>query len=324
MSTVELCLWLGTLAAGVLGISLIACLLLRGVAGSSWVLLAAIPPGLVLMFLSVVFSERLFTHVATVNVLAKHGLVPLAAFAAAIQLILLQHLRSRKTGRWQGWGWAAFVGWQFLMLMAATSCFYRLALPQSIGVEADGSVELTEAPQIVLLTDRGNRVPVFRVVTDMQVHRDVRRVDAAALGYETALIRQATPDFRANCHGWVFTNGYHLLRGEGVETILRDNSYQLVEQPYAGDIIVYRDALGRIVHTGLVRLVTDDGLVLIESKWGIGGRFIHQPQDQAYSDSYHYYHTSRGSHLLAGIPDDGVNSTASKSHGPAHGPAPAG
>ena len=37
-----------------------------------------------------------------------------------------------------------------------------------------------------------------------------------------------------------------------------------------------RDGAGNAVHTGLVRLAEGD-LMLVESKWGPGGRFLHAP-----------------------------------------------
>jgi hypothetical protein len=71
--------------------------------------------------------------------------------------------------------------------------------------------------------------------------------------------------------------------------ILADNGYRQVKSPQPGDVIVYRDLTRQIVHTGLVRMALEDGLVLVESKWGISGRYIHKPEGQFYSQSYEYY-----------------------------------
>jgi hypothetical protein len=75
--------------------------------------------------------------------------------------------------------------------------------------------------------------------------------------------------------------------------LLEDNGYRVVERPRAGDVIVYRDGVDQIVHTGLVLCAFDDGQVLIESKWGIAGRYLHMAQDQYYSQLFSYYRSDR-------------------------------
>src|SRR5207247_1932023 len=82
-----------------------------------------------------------------------------------------------------------------------------------------------------------------------------------------------------------------------VDTILWENEYDVVERPAAGDVIVYRDGTGHVVHTGIVRFAQDD-LVVVESKWGGRGRYLHQPLDQAYSTSFQYYHSPRPGNLI--------------------------
>jgi len=84
-----------------------------------------------------------------------------------------------------------------------------------------------------------------------------------------------------------------------VEQILRENRYVAVTKPSAGDVIVYRDATGVVQHTGLVKVVGEDGLVLIESKWGELGRYLHAADVRAYmSCSATYYRSERGGHVL--------------------------
>jgi hypothetical protein len=77
--------------------------------------------------------------------------------------------------------------------------------------------------------------------------------------------------------------------------ILEDNGYEVVESPQVGDVVVYRDKTGAIIHTGLVRTL-EDGQVWIESKWGIRNRFIHRPQ--ALPLVIGYYRTSRNPEWL--------------------------
>jgi hypothetical protein len=49
-------------------------------------------------------------------------------------------------------------------------------------------------------------------------------------------------------------------------------------------------------------VAADDDLVLVEGKWGPGGRFIHAPADQIYAQQWTYYHSDRpGGHRLQGL-----------------------
>jgi hypothetical protein len=116
-----------------------------------------------------------------------------------------------------------------------------------------------------------------------------------------------------NCHGWVFAGGRYWIGGKQVQTILDDNGYFPVDCPEAGDIIVYRNRNNDILHTGLVR-VADEWGILIESKWGSRGRYVHTPENQGYSLEYTFYRSARGGHLLSGInssPEQAVSTATS-------------
>ena len=39
--------------------------------------------------------------------------------------------------------------------------------------------------------------------------------------------------------------------------------------------------------------------LMVESKWGLGGRFVHRPEQQPYGTSYCYYRSARQGHALA-------------------------
>jgi hypothetical protein len=110
----------------------------------------------------------------------------------------------------------------------------------------------------------------------------------------------------------VFTGGRFWVRGGQVEQLLKDNGYRSTTTPLPGDLIVYREnATGLVAHTGLVRTVIEEtGKVLIESKLGSLGRFIHSADQHPYDDTAAtYYHTARGGHLLHGL--DGVRRPSS-------------
>jgi hypothetical protein len=61
--------------------------------------------------------------------------------------------------------------------------------------------------------------------------------------------------------------------------------------------VIWRDDNGHPVHTGVVKALGSD-FVLVESKWGFGGRFLHQLEDQGYSKHFDYYRSPRAGHVL--------------------------
>ena len=63
--------------------------------------------------------------------------------------------------------------------------------------------------------------------------------------------------------------------------------------------MIYHDDDGVITHTGLVRGVLDEGTVMVESKWGIGARYLHRPEDQPYSTLFDFYHRPESGHQIA-------------------------
>ncbi len=161
-------------------------------------------------------------------------------------------------------------------------------------------MERKELEQVHVATDRGRLLPVFNLVVP-DTTEEYEQTYLAERHFSWRIIRTGDPDPTYNCHGWVFTAGRFALRSEDVELILEDNQYTRVDRPQPGDVIVYRDDQGRILHTGLVRSVIGNEIVLIESKWGPLGRFLHGPEDQPWGDNYAYYRSPRPGHLLAVI-----------------------
>jgi len=106
---------------------------------------------------------------------------------------------------------------------------------------------------------------------------------------------RAKPSVQSNCHGWVFTQGQHILRGEDVQLILNDNNYTEVSKPQFNDVVVYRSNYGVILHTGVVR-GSLEGAILVESKWGISALCMHVAEEQPYAQNFTYYRTDRPSH----------------------------
>jgi hypothetical protein len=80
--------------------------------------------------------------------------------------------------------------------------------------------------------------------------------------------------------------------------ILTDNEYAEVNRPQEGDVAIYRRD-GDICHCGIVRIVDKHAPVLIESKWGPLGVYLHAPAAQPFGGECRYYRTSRQTHTLA-------------------------
>jgi hypothetical protein len=156
------------------------------------------------------------------------------------------------------------------------------------------------------LTDKNYRVWLSSMPSDLLEGAKLNEGEAAALeGWDLSLhaIRTAGPDPRSNCFGWIFTNGEYWLDSGDIDRILHDNGYMAVESPAPGDLIIYRARDNTILHCGLVRAVESDGLVIIESKLGWIGRFLHAPEFQPNAAYRQYFHTARPDHRIR-IADD--------------------
>jgi hypothetical protein len=167
----------------------------------------------------------------------------------------------------------------------------------------DPAAVLMHQRKYTLYTDRGAPVDVF----DLGGHVALVNDKAAELqmaqskGLGLSLIRTAPPDGASNCHGWVFTGGRYLVDGGDVHRILQDNGYDVVTSPRVGDLAVYRLGAGNVAHTALVRVVTDDGLVLLESKWSSLGCYLHTPEAYCPGSTWTYFRSPRRGHLLRGL-----------------------
>jgi len=147
------------------------------------------------------------------------------------------------------------------------------------------------------LTDLGREIDLFHYDN---LHSP-EALEASLLEMERfthEVIRLEGPNTVCNCHGWVFTGGTHVIQSKDVDTILNDNGYEPVSRAQAGDVVVYRDDSGGALHTGLVRFVGDDGIVLVESKWGPLGVFLHTSETQPYGQQFGFWRSPRQGHRL--------------------------
>ena len=160
-----------------------------------------------------------------------------------------------------------------------------------------GPAARTDAAFPRAVTDLGREIELFQFdVMHAPVVLDELLVESEALTQK--VIRIAGPDAACNCHGWVFTGGRYGVPTDHVDAILADNGYHIVYDVHECDVVVYRDGLGRVRHTGLVRFVGTDGLILVESKWGPLGLYLHTPHEQPYGVLFNYYRSSRSGHEL--------------------------
>jgi hypothetical protein len=193
----------------------------------------------------------------------------------------------------------SLLAWQLIALDRRQEAALRETEARLAALPPPGDLE--PVTHVTALTDAGAPVPLWRVPAGPRVAAEDDYARLGGLSFR--LIQTAPADLGYNCHGWVFTGGKHLLRGRSVEVILRDNRYRAAPRPAEGDLAVFRDGSGQVTHTALVRGLGERGMVLLESKWGAGGRYVHTATHHAYSeDACTYYRSPRGGHLLRLVP----------------------
>jgi hypothetical protein len=169
--------------------------------------------------------------------------------------------------------------------------------PRLVNGFPEGPTTMDEA-----VTDLGHAVPIYHLTAPEHVtpaNSEAEELFLRRAGATGGVVRVAGPDPSFNCHGFVFAGGRGWIHGSEVDGILKDNGYERVREPISGDLIVYRDSTGAVVHTGFVRGVLSGGQVLVESKWSHLGRFIHlasQYHDRLTTSTY--YRSPREGHAL--------------------------
>jgi hypothetical protein len=152
-------------------------------------------------------------------------------------------------------------------------------------------------------TDAGTSIQGYRPVEAAAADHVDELLDS--LHHGGVVFQVQAPDPASNCFGWVFTGGQVHLTDESVERILHDNRYQPVEHPEPADLIVYRDDSQSITHLGIVKAIGIRDFVLVESKWGFRGVYLHEPRVGEFFGEHHaYYRSHRLGHLLDGCPSD--------------------
>ncbi len=249
------------------------------------------------------------------NLGSSYRLIGIVAVVVTTMLVARLHLNHSRTP-WEQFR-RCYSAW-FLLASSVGLVFWssyqyqeRLTPPakRMLLIALPPGKKVQQILEFVAFTDGNHPIKVFRLdqaATD-SVDNVLREPDFS-VEYNGTMIQRAQGDLLANCHGWVFLDGQYLITGEAVQRILDDNGYEVVDEPTAGDVIIYRDQHRNIVHSGLVRGVLNDGTVIIESKWGVEGVFLHNPLDTPYSVLFDYYRSPRPTHQVKIVPVDELSS----------------
>lgn len=158
------------------------------------------------------------------------------------------------------------------------------------------TIEWKAANNAYATTDRGTQLMLHVPANPNHTPNGIKNYEAPK---EYNATEVSPVDIRSNCHGFAFAGGQYLIAGEDVGSILSDNDYERVSEPRPGDVAIYFSDNARVPeHTGIVRKV-DAGEILVESKWGIGKRYLHSALDQPYGDRVEFYRSTRSGHKLA-------------------------
>ncbi len=176
------------------------------------------------------------------------------------------------------------------------------------GINAPEPGCVLDKASVAGVTDGGTKIRLaMRSLTNEEYETFLARTQKSMAELSAKAMLREPPYLHSNCHGWVFTGGEHLVRGEDVQLILNDNGYAQVQKPEPSDIAIYRDDSGAITHTGLVRGNLGES-TMVESKWGIGAIYLHVADEQPYGKNIEYYRTTRGSHLIETVAINRKNS----------------
>jgi len=137
---------------------------------------------------------------------------------------------------------------------------------------------------IPISTRDGSHIPNFRRTEDAP---EVRRSAATMLRAEHGNAKLRSSSSTYNCVGHVFAARRTWVESDHLPAILERDGYSRVdgrEKLWTGDIVVYENDHGEITHVGQVVEIQDnlaDGhrRVIILSKWGVYGEYLHELLD---------------------------------------------
>lgn len=218
------------------------------------------------------------------------ALVVLAAWTSSFEVARRQIARlATPKFVWGGVLLASMIASRYLAAHVLFSLDLQEA-PRELDLE-DVPIRLTQA-----VTDAGQAVGLFH----FKMHSSAAEIEQFIAGNEkdlTQIIRLAEPNSASNCHGWVFTGGKYGVRDPEVARILKDNAYEEVATPRQGDLAVYISG-DKFMHSGIVRIADQHTPVLVESKWGPFGVYLHGVKQQPFPGECRFFRSSRSGHLL--------------------------
>ncbi len=115
-------------------------------------------------------------------------------------------------------------------------------------------------------------------------------------GFTADQVKKTSPATQSyDCHGLTLDDGRTWIDNDYAEDIARAMGYKEISNcnpntPQVGDIIIYRNANGDVVHTGKV-ISTTGGKVKIHSKWGSWPNYEHDVDavPPSYGNNVSYY-----------------------------------
>ena len=162
------------------------------------------------------------------------------------------------------------------------------------------------APSIAR-TDKGREIKLYKhanpetLPDDAEIMKRQKKL-LASMALSEHVIALGLSTQGTNCFGVVFAGGRYWLKGEDVPAILQDNNYYKVRRPLPNDVAIYYRADGSVEHAGTVRFSEPKGLIIVSSKWGRFGRFLHRHDLTLYTDvNCTFYRSERKGHALTGI-----------------------
>jgi hypothetical protein len=196
--------------------------------------------------------------------------------------------------------------------LLALAWIHYLTLPDGLPTEWSDLPQLKTPDRLLedisptpARTDGGTPVKLQRRTGIIRSTKEMAARQAELLrrwGMEQSVIALPESPEDCNCHGWTFTAGTCWVPATEIDLILKENGYKEVSTPQPGDLVVYRSTSQEAIHTGVVRMLGDGGLILVESKWGELGRFLHPVDTQPYGEAnFLYYRSPRAGHLLRGL-----------------------
>jgi len=249
-------------------------------------------PGIVAMLLAV---GALFTWA-----LGNIPLVSAACLFAAVLLLCVWPIRSEFVRQELSRRLTPKVLWGVVVLVSLVAARYLAAdLRQQWQREsATYAVDLQDVPvrDCEGVTDRGRPLSLFHFAV-YSTAAEIEQFSKSTEDQQREVIRLADADPTSNCYGWIFTGGKFGVRDSEVQMILEDNAYEVVEKPREGDLAIYSRG-NQIAHAGIVRQPDPNGPILVESKWGALGLYLHIPQKHPFSGECRFYRSSRPGHSI--------------------------